>query len=846
VSGASISPPGFARTVLLLLAAARKRAAGRQKRQQALLSQRRGRRAASFGGLYVLVFTIFMAGINMLAGVGVAAAVKAGEEIALEHQGRMVVDAPFMRRLAIVEARYPDRDLSRHDIDRAMQRAYRGEAARIALLSGAKAADVEAKLRHAVHERGSAGFAVSLSLRESLSALPASGALPALLGTLVLLSWSLMLVFQGEGLELDIQRRRHPIWEFLFSHPVPPGAVFMAEMLAPMAANPLYTTAALFPGVLYGLTYGVRYGVAAALLIGVPVTISASCLGKALEIAVMLRFPPRSRGAIIGLMGWLGYAAMMMFLLALVGAQKLFSALAAVLWPLTALPWPWPGLFLGQQGGGFSFVMGVFACDSLACAVIAAAVAFSVWGAQKGLVGSAGDAAPSRIKAARFGQNALLRKELLWFARDRSALVQAVLVPLTMAGFQLFNMRGLAAHAQDAWNGLCGAAILFGTYFLWVLGPKSLTSEGAALWIALTWPQGLEDLLRAKAWLWSMLSSVIVGLILCYAVFLFPESALPIALVGVGWFLFARSMADKAVTLATVTSSSGEAEKIPRGRRLAAQLGMLTFCTGVLTRRWDLAVTGIVYSMMTAAAMWQNFRARLPYLYDPWSERLPQPPTLMHAMIAISVLVELGATVTALVLAFADRNTAAIMQTIVYGTSAAAVSIGTAMFLRKRGVSAACVFVWPPVRLTWSRSLLIAVGLGLALGLAGRGYLALLRLIPAVAEQLHRSDMLMSSIPHLRLSIFVMAVCIAPFAEEYLFRGLLFRALDREWGGWRAVLGSAAFFASYHPALSWLPVAMLGSVNALLFRRTGRLLPSVATHMVYNAVVLWVRTASSG
>jgi membrane protease YdiL (CAAX protease family) len=49
-------------------------------------------------------------------------------------------------------------------------------------------------------------------------------------------------------------------------------------------------------------------------------------------------------------------------------------------------------------------------------------------------------------------------------------------------------------------------------------------------------------------------------------------------------------------------------------------------------------------------------------------------------------------------------------------------------------------------------------------------------------------------------------VLIAPFTEEYLFRGLLFRALDREWGGWRAVVGSAAFFAIYHrhsPGFPW-------------------------------------------
>src|SRR5258708_10961510 len=111
-------------------------------------------------------------------------------------------------------------------------------------------------------------------------------------------------------------------------------------------------------------------------------------------------------------------------------------------------------------------------------------------------------------------------------------------------------------------------------------------------------------------------------------------------------------MAEKTVTLVSVTSESGEPQKIPWGRRWAAQLGMLTFSIGVLTQQWHLAVIGIVYSYVTAAAMWENFRARLPYLYDPWSERLPPPPTLMHAMIAISILAEGGAVLTAMLIGF--------------------------------------------------------------------------------------------------------------------------------------------------------------------------------------------------
>jgi membrane protease YdiL (CAAX protease family) len=506
-------------------------------------------------------------------------------------------------------------------------------------------------------------------------------------------------------------------------------------------------------------------------------------------------------------------------------------------------PAPFLGLFLGlRPGAGFSFPFGLLCCWSFAAVTVSASVLFSIWGAQKGLVSNPGRDAPSASGSpVHFGRNALLRKEILWFARDRSALVQAFLVPLTLAGFQLFNMRGILAGAADSWNTLCGAAIVFGTYFLLVLGPKSLASEGAALWISLTWPQGLEALLRAKAWLWTMLACAIVMPVLIYAAFLFPASIWKIALAGMAWFLFARSMAAKTVTLATVTSESGEITKVPMGRRWAAQLGLLTFAVGILTAQWNLAVVGVTYSAMTAAAMWQNLRARLPYLYDPWSEVLPPPPTLMHAMIAISVLVELGAVLTGAGIVFLGAAQVAVARAIVYGVCAVVVSLVLMRFLFVRGVSMRQIWTWRIARPGTGGlklSLLAGVAAGLALGAAGVGYIALVGLFPQGAAMLDQARAQAASLPHFRVSMFVMAVVFAPVAEEFLFRGLLYRALDREWGGWRAVLGNAAFFAIYHPALSWVPVALLGAANAVLFRRTGRLAPCVVAHMVYNAVVL--------
>jgi membrane protease YdiL (CAAX protease family) len=656
-----------------------------------------------------------------------------------------------------------------------------------------------------------------------------------------------MLVFQGDGLEMDVTRQRHPMWEWLFSHPVPPGAVFLAEMLSPVAANPVYWGAPLCIGFLFSFVYDPFFGILAALIVGVPATIAAACMGKALEVAVTLRSSLRTRGALMGLMSWLGYVLLMLSVFGLWFLPKLIASTAHYLTAFSGLHWPLLNMVLGARpDGSFSFVLGVLTCWILIGMSAFASVQFSMWGAQRGLVGFQGskDTAPRRTTPS-FGKDPLYRKEFLWFLRDRSAIVQTILVPLTVAGFQLFNLHGLVNRAQGEWSYLCGAAILFGTYFLWILGPRSLASEGAALWIALTWPRGLESLLKAKAWLWSLVSTGLVALVLCYAALRFPAEGGVILLVGCGWFYFARSMAEKTVTLVSVPDSSGETQPVHWGRKWAAQLGMLTFAIGVLTKQWALALNGIIYSYLTAAAMWQNFRARLPYLFDPWSEENPPAPTLMHAMIAISVLVEVGAIVAGIVVGMGGREYIGAAMAIGYGLSSIGVGIGMSTFLAGRDVTLRDIWTWSVADETGTRpdpSAVLSIQWG-ALGGIGLGaiaylYSAVLQHIPALQDAIHHSQQEMAGIHGLRFFYALIAICFAPFAEEYLFRGLLYRALDREWGGWRAVFGSAAFFAIYHPPLSWLPVGLLGIATAVLFKKTGRLLPAVAVHMVYNAIVI--------
>jgi membrane protease YdiL (CAAX protease family) len=864
------SPPGLFGTVRLLLRSAQRRARGRKQRQNELLRHRSGKLNTGktlnwFAGSMVLLLAVL---VQMIVGLILQGFVERAQEFEVERTGRIVVGSKFLN---VVRDSESSKGLSptgvrafKEDLQRRLEPLYAEEAKRRTEEHGGTNESNKAYLQGTVDRYGSAVFVDRRSAAPGITAGVKLDHFPAFIGSIVLLWWFVMMVFQGEGLELDLQRRRHPMWEWLASHPVSPAAIFMAEMLAPIASNLQYCASPVFFGYLYGSIYGGRLGLLATLVVGVPFAIATACVGKALEIAVMLRFSPRSRGAVLGIMSWTGYASFILLIFGMMGLPRLVSIIGAQLYAL--IDWL-PCSFLiwvvgGQADGSSSLLSGFVVCWILASAMIACAVAFCAWGAKRGMDGGfKGELRPAKARRPRsFGREPLYRKELLWFVRDRSAIVQTILIPITIASVQLFNLRGLRAFdvsgsiekgLQTEWNYICGAAIVFGTYFLWVLGPKSLTSEGAAIWLAQTWPRGLESLLKAKAWLWSMIASGIVVIILAYAAVQFRNDAWKIALVGVGWFAFARSMAEKTVTLVTVTSSTGEADPVPRGRRLAASFGLLTFGIEILSGQWQLAVVGIVYSWVTAAAMWQNFRARLPYLYDPWSEKLPTPPTVMHAMIAISALVELGAVITALFTRSVTAGQIALARTVLYALSAAVVALSVARFMASRGVPFRQLCYWEASgddRHTRSdgrhgiRKLLaatcIAIAGGLLLALFAHGYIDLLLRYPELAEMIHASRARMDTLDGGLIYYAVTAVVIAPCAEEYLFRGLLFRSLDREWGGWKAIAGSAAFFAIYHPPLAWIPVGLLGISSAILFKNSRLLVPSIVLHMTYNAALL--------
>ena len=849
-------------TIKLLWKAARRRTVNRQKHKRALMRRKSGSEwngMSIFGNVVTLFLAVFVHAI-------LAASIFKTEDVVrilgFEKDGKMVVsDYGQLQRMSATEnniRKLENGEEIGHDagsvplpaLRKQLENEGRDLAKHSAIFRKFKIGGTEEQQKQTIldhfHKYGTSGFISEDDVPELSFGHP--GTLPPVMFLYIgfmMLWWFSMMVGQGEAIELDVQRRRHPMWEWLLSHPVRPLASFAAEMLAPMMANPIYLTAPVFWVWPLVTTHGLAAGLLGALFVGLPFAVAASCLHKSIEVTVMLRLSSRSRGAVLGLISWVGYAAMMLPIFTL-QMNSLTTLLLRGLMVLSAWVPGWPVRALVIGWGDEPSIWQVLVSGwVLAGMILGCALALAYWGVNQGLQG-AGGTAPTKPRAVGttggrwLRGNALYRKELLWFWRDKGAVVQAILIPLTVGALQVVNLRHLAETASTHWNGLCGLGILCGTYFLLVLGPRSLSSEGGALWIALTWPQGLEDLLKTKARLWWLLSNIVVTSVFVATLVMYPAFWWKIVMIWVGWYYFSRSLAEKSVTLVTAPSSSGEMERPSRGMASAAMLGTFAFGAGVVTQTWHVAMLGVVFSSLTAAAMWQNLRARLPYLYDPWSERLPEAPSLMHAMIGITIMVECVGLASGVAAGMGGAAHLWQVRSLAYGAVGGVAMLIMHKFLRGRGVRAVDIWIWPGARENKAVMVVgVAVLAGVVLGLLAHGYVMLLNWLPATHTFM--ADMVKIAAEYKEQFWWqvLLAVGFAPVAEEYFFRGLLFRALDREWGGWRAMVGSASFFAIYHPPVSWLPVFLLGLGSAWLFKRSGRLFPCVMLHMTYNAMVMF-------
>src|SRR3954469_285794 len=90
-----------------------------------------------------------------------------------------------------------------------------------------------------------------------------------------------------------------------------------------------------------------------------------------------------------------------------------------------------------------------------------------------------------------------------------------------------------------------------------------------------------------------------------------------------------------------------------------------------------------------------------------------------------------------------------------------------------------------------------------------------------------------------RVLIIILAVAIAPIAEEFLFRFFLYGVLKRYFGRVLAVVTNALLFAAVHSHLpSLAPLFVLGTCFTIAFEWSGSILVSMTMHALFNALTL--------
>jgi membrane protease YdiL (CAAX protease family) len=90
-----------------------------------------------------------------------------------------------------------------------------------------------------------------------------------------------------------------------------------------------------------------------------------------------------------------------------------------------------------------------------------------------------------------------------------------------------------------------------------------------------------------------------------------------------------------------------------------------------------------------------------------------------------------------------------------------------------------------------------------------------------------------------RILIIVLAVSLAPVAEEFIFRFFFYGVARRYFGKVIAVLASALLFAGVHAHLpSFAPLFVLGACFAIAYEWTGSILVPMTMHALFNAITL--------
>ena len=155
----------------------------------------------------------------------------------------------------------------------------------------------------------------------------------------------------------------------------------------------------------------------------------------------------------------------------------------------------------------------------------------------------------------------------------------------------------------------------------------------------------------------------------------------------------------------------------------------------------------------------------------------------------------------------------------------------------------------------FAAAVILGVSLWPIVMLMVQGTYAIYGMIAGEAAASARHDMLVElsgdQVERFRqVSPLLIAVCfsiVPAFCEEWFFRGMLLRALAKEWKPTRAIVTTAILFGVFHILSSsavsldrFLPTMLIGLLLGYLAWKSNSLWPGVVLHSLHNATVVFL------
>ena len=429
------------------------------------------------------------------------------------------------------------------------------------------------------------------------------------------------------------------------------------------------------------------------------------------------------------------------------------------------------------------------------------------------------------------------RRELRLLGRDRSFLVQTLVLPVIIVFSQIVFQGRIHGSTMAGVSNATIASIAFAiaAYTLMMSAFQTLNAEGGALWLLFTVPRSIESILREKAQLWAVLALAYPLAVFIIAVILKRHADIELAGFAAIVLLGVPIYAAIAVALGVFGCDPLAQEVRTKLRPTYVYLYMMLaglYTYAIFASEWWQKIVVIVLSGLLSLALWQKARDELPYLLDPAASP-PARVSTSDGIIAAMVFFVVQGITLAIFMAVTHHVSGKAIVTAYSIAGATTFALFRLVYWRSKTVDIPRIF-----GAGIGRAIGWGIGAGLAAASAGAAYLFALRRLDLLQDVMRESAQQLSA----NIWIPLLAVVAAPIFEEFIFRGLIFGGLRRSLDAFPAIVASAAVFAIVHPPASMIPVFALGVCAALAFDRTKMLLAPMIAHGIYNAVVLTLQT----